>query len=286
MNRFRILLPALAMFLGGCLPSQRGPRGYGQGPQYQPGPNGGQAWGPPASGPYAQQGPNRGPAAGPATTTPYAPPPATSGGQAATPPPAPYVAPVAPPAYVAPQPNQVKLVRVMLRDAAIRPTKPDGQPWDCCGDIPKDKADAVSKALLATGGPHAAAAAVLVELAPLMGHGTMAPDVEGRATLHAGGQDREAIDLTGERDSYHPILSTASHGTPTWDHVPLTNDAFIYGDLRDRDLTVGGVDPIGPFTIRYRDLVAALNDQASNPSYPVVYTTGSILFIGISVFPE
>ncbi len=178
-------------------------------------------------------------------------------------------------------PDQPRYVTVMLRDAAIAPTKPDGRAWDCCGDISPDTAGELSGALRSSFNPYMQYAAVVTLLAPLAGAGTIPPEVFGSAQLYTNAEPQQRIQFNRpwQQDSYTPLLTVAS-GPPTWSHVPLDPGTRIVGSLWDNDVFED--DPIGPFDINYGHLVAALQSDALYP----VRVDSTVLFVRISVMAE
>jgi hypothetical protein len=172
-------------------------------------------------------------------------------------------------------------VTVLLRDAAIAPTKPDGRVWDCCGAVSVETADQVSSAFSLSTNPYMQFASIVALLAPLAGSGTTPPEVVGFAQPYVHGQPgaRVAFNRSWVQDSYNPIFKTSS-GPPTLAHVPLNPSTRIIGELWDKDPV--NDDPIGPFDINHQHLVAALQ---SNGPYPV-RIGNTVLFIRITVLAE
>lgn len=202
-------------------------------------------------------------------------------------PPPPYIGYGAPAPYQYPGPPQPapppppRYVTVVLQDAAIAPTKPDGRPWDCCGNVSEKTADQISSALTSIPNPYTQYAAVITLLAPLAGAGTIPPEVFGWAQLYTNGEAGERVELNRpwQQDAYTPLL-TAKASPPTWHHVPLDAGTRIMGRLWDKDLAED--DAIGPFDINYSHLWAALQGGGLYP----VRVDKTILFIRISVMAE
>lgn len=169
-----------------------------------------------------------------------------------------------------------RVVNIQLLNATIGPCKFGGTPWDGIGTISPTMAAGIARAL-DMANPYSAVTAALADPAT---QALAKPEVFGEATLYVAGVSTVKVALVSpDRDSFTPSFPNTSGLL----NVSVTPDTSITVRLIDKDAVFN--DPMGDFTIRASDILAAAAEGKVHQVSVASQTNNQILFFGILVLP-
>jgi hypothetical protein len=179
-------------------------------------------------------------------------------------------------------------VQVEILDAIIAPAKVGGECWDGFCDVPDEEIAKVQQALLSSGDPNAAAAAVAIELGKLANDGWGPPDPLGWAAIWNDGAWDLALNLATVDNHTEDTFTPSWPGDPADGYAtgwqgPFDETFRIRVELWDEDLESN--DDIGVVEINYDDVVAALQAAQNFKVRVMDQGSGQAYFVGISAMP-